>query len=97
LTLCLFFLCFFKFIVFEAAIHTNKDVYDIGLKEDLKARNIDTRAAAEVTQDREKWRWIVQRRRQQSGRDEKQEETLVALTMTLRVCSAIHSSVIIAQ
>ena len=93
--MCLFFpLFFFKFIVFEAAIHTNKDVYDI--KEDLKARNIDTRAAAEVTQDREKWRWIVQRRRQQTGRDEKQEET-VALTMTLRVCSAIHSSVIIAQ
>ena len=30
------------------------------IKEDLKARNMDITAAAEVTRDREKWRWIVQ-------------------------------------
>ena len=36
------------------------------IKEDMKVRNMDMRSAMDVTQDREKWRRIVQPHRQQT-------------------------------
>ena len=47
-------------------VHYSKEKWTDNINEDLKERNMDMRAAVEVTQDREKWRRIVQPHRQRT-------------------------------
>ena len=48
-------------------------------KEDKKARNVDMRAAAEVTSDREKWKRIVKPHRQQTWRTRNKKKLVFGL------------------